>query len=178
MFDTALFDQFYDYNNGENTVVAPEVVHGYFIFLNKFCIHSSYVWKDYLKGLEHGDIGTYKNNLTTSDETLTWWTILTKTDRVKQEADYIKLNGKEQWEATRVKRKSGPHESKEHMDLYTKIFNRISEVRKDDNKYQFWQKKFFNKLFPIMQTPSGAEIDISKQKGKAEGQLTVEEYEV
>ena len=163
MFDVALFEKFYDYSDGENTVVAPEVVNAYFLFICKFCVHSSYVWKDYLKNIERGENGTYKNNLTTSDETLTWWTILTRKDRVISEAEFISKNGKEQWEATRIKRKTGPHESKEHMDMYTKIFNTIQDVRKDDNKYQFWQKLFFDKLFPILQVSIGSEIAIKKQ---------------
>lgn len=175
MFDLELFNKFYEYGDGENTVVEKSVIDAYYLFIRKFCIHSSYIWKQYLKDIEKKENGKYRGNLTVSDETLTWWTILTKNERIKEEANFIKQHGKDAWESTRSKRKSGPHESKDQLDLFTKIYNKIEEIRKDGIRLKFWEKLFFNNMFPPAPefNPIGYEISVNPQKQKF--QLKIEQ---
>lgn len=104
MFQKEAFNQFYEYNEGEDTQVGEAIKNAYFVFIGKLCVHSSYVWKDYLKAIEIGDEGTYSSYLTASDEALTWWTILTKYDRTNEDAKYITQFGKDNWEQNRNKK--------------------------------------------------------------------------
>jgi len=112
-------------------------------FLYDFCPLVSYEWNDYLKNVIHTDTASFFGNLTTSDEAFTQWVILCKFDEVRKEAEEIDNLGKETWYEKRKKRKRGPHDSREKMELYSNIYQSIVRHRSDRNEYHKWQHFFF-----------------------------------
>jgi hypothetical protein len=103
----------------------------------------SYEWNDYLKNIIHTDTASFFGNLTTSDEAFTQWVIFCKFEEVREEAEEIEKIGKEFWNQQRKKRKRGPHDSREKLELYSNFYQSIVRHRNDKNEYHQWQHFFF-----------------------------------
>ena len=51
------------------------------------------------------------------------------------------------WQVKRKKRKRGPHDSRQRMNIYFSIYNKIFKHRQNRDANRYWQKLFFLQYF-------------------------------
>lgn len=122
-----------------------EVEEAWYSFLKDFCTLASYEWHEYLNNVVNIEYASFLGTLTTSDEAFTMWTILCKYEEAVKDTEEIKKEGKEAWLKGRKKRKRGPHDSREYMDLYSQLYQSIFVHRRNKQRDTVWQKLFFEK---------------------------------
>jgi hypothetical protein len=147
MFTLANLNAFRYHDGEDDCTVATEVVDAWFVFLNDFCRLVSYEWNEYLKNLMNQEAATFFQTLTTSDEAFCEWTVTCKYEEMQQQAEEIKSKGLNNWMVERKKRKRGPHDSRQKIDLYSRIYKRIEQHRKNKVANAKWQKLFFDRYF-------------------------------
>jgi hypothetical protein len=146
MFKLELMDKFrLNQQGGVESSVEEEVRDAWTSFLADFCTLVSYEWHEYLNNVVNIESASFLGNLTTSDEAFAEWTIRCKFQETFAGAEEIKKHGKEEWMNSRKKRKRGPHDSREKMDVYSKLYHTILEHRKNRVTHLVWQQMFFEK---------------------------------
>jgi hypothetical protein len=123
--------------------LRDDVKEAWISFLSEFCTLVSYEWTEYLNNVVKKETASFFGNLTTSDETFAEWTIRCKYAEVQSDTEEIKKQGKEAWLKSRNKRKRGPHDSREKINLYSQLYQKILQHRKSKVSNLEWQKLFF-----------------------------------
>lgn len=161
MFSLEMFKSFRQYEENVNFLVNDDVKKAWIVFINEFCRHVSYEWNEYLKNIMSKETSTFFGNLTTSDEAFTEWTITCKFDEIKTEASEIDLIGMDNWQVKRKKRKRGPHDSRQKMNIYFSIYNRVLKHRQNRDSNRYWQSLFFEQYFSNKQNENDNNDDES-----------------
>jgi hypothetical protein len=144
MFKLEAIANFRNYENGLTVdALDDDVKDAWICFLKDFCTLVSYEWHDYLKHVVNVETATFLGHLTTSDEAFTQWTICCKYQEATADMEEIQKAGRENWIRNHRKRKRGPHDSREKIQDYSIVYNKISLHRQNNVANQFWQQQFF-----------------------------------
>ena len=135
MFKLSIFDKFRNpkFEDDDDVKLA------WYTYIVDFMKCVSSKWKKIISEKYMGNRVKIDSYITISDEAFVRWLLWLKLDH------YLELNkkGELQLETKIKKTRLGPHDSKHHIDYYSKLYKDVKESRKDGTIMKKWNDIFW-----------------------------------